>query len=171
MMADAHLTDRQRVELLLPCMILFTIIADTRETDGQQDPQTDDLCRQCEQDLQAEVEALLPKDSPRRQRLYNRARRTKKRVMAPARGQQFGTVMLAVRLLIERLIADGHIVLHAGSRFDQAWSRFAIAIEESPDARLLDTPERRSEADRLCRAMRRALGEQGLYAQAPEVTG
>lgn len=156
----AGLTDRQRVELLLPNMLLEIAIRDAHAADGD-DPETHDVCTRCLQDLDDDKQALLPRD--RAYKLRRRARRIQLRTTAPARGADFGAFVLAIRLLIERLIADGHIELHAGSPFDRAWERFTDALAQSEEADKLDSSWRRGEADRLCRAMRQALAEQGLY--------
>jgi len=162
------LTDRQHVELMLPSLLLQAAVRDAKSADGSRDPETDDVCTTCLLDLEEAIEALLPRD--RADKLRRRARRIERRALAPVRGADFGSVVLAIRLLIERLIADGHIQLHAGSLFDRAWERFTDALAASPEADKLDNPDRRGEADRLCRAMRRALAEQGYY-RTSEVVG
>ena len=166
-MAGAYLTDRQRVELMVPSMLLAVAVQDAQAADGD-DPETREVCERCIRDLNEAIDALLP-DLKRGDKLRRRARRIRRRVLAPCHGADFGAVMLAIRLLIERLIAEGRIVLHAGSPFDQAWTRFIDALERSPEAEKLDTPERRGEADKLYRAMRRALAEQGVYTDWVEV--
>lgn len=167
MSRDPHLTDRQRVELMLPNMLLEIAVRDAKSADGD-DPETHDVCTRCLMDITEAKGALLPKD--RADRLRRRARRIQVRATAPCRGADFGALVLAIRLLIERLIADGHLELHAGSPFDRAWERFTDALAASPEADKLDSPDRRGEADRLCRAMRQALAEQGYY-RTSEVMG
>jgi len=150
-------------------MLLCSIIADVRQADGD-DPRTVEMCQACEADLHAEIADVLHAAPSKRRQLENRARRANKRVLSTVAGEQFGSVVLGVRLLMERLIAEGQIVLHAGSRFDHAWSRFAEAIENSPEAGALDNPERRGDADRLCRGMRQRLGKMGYYNAMEAVT-
>lgn len=154
------LTDRQRVELMLPSLLLQAAVRDAKAADGD-DPETADTCNACLMDIEQDVRALLPADRPAK--LRRRAYRAQAEVTAPCRGADFGALVLAIRLLIERLIADGHIELHAGSPFDRAWERFTDALAQSEEADKLDSRERRSEADRLCRSMRQALAEQGYY--------
>lgn len=166
MSRDPHLTDRQRVELLIPTMLLEVAVRDAKNADGD-DPETADVCTRCLQDLDDDKQALLPRD--RAAKLRRRARRIQLRTTAPARGADFGAFVLAIRLLIERLIAEGWIELHAGSAFDRAWERFTDALAQSEEADKLDSPDRRGEADRLCRAMRRALAEHGCYRTAEAV--
>jgi hypothetical protein len=160
-MPQTHLTDRQRVELLIPSLLLQAAVRDARAADGGRDPEAADVCNTCLLDLEEAIKALLPRD--RADKLRRRGRRIERRALGPVRGADFGAFVLAIRLLIERLIADGHIELHAGSPFDRAWERFTDALAASPDADKLDSPDRRGEADRLCRAMRQALAEQGYY--------
>jgi hypothetical protein len=161
-MPDHIPTDRERVELMLPSLLLAAAVRDARAADGD-DLETRNRLAACERDLDQEIAAVLPKERTRARKLHNRGKRIEKRVLAPCRGADFGAFVLAIRLLIERLIAEGHIVLHAQSSFDQAWGRFTDGLAESPEADKLDTPERRGAADRLYRQMREKLAEHGYY--------
>jgi len=112
-----------------------------------------------------------PERAARLQRRIERAART---VADVADGQHFGSVILATRLLIQRLIGEGWIVLHGGSAFDRASERLSSAIEAHAEPGAIDAPERRGEADRLAREMRRRLGAEGYYVairQPAEVAG
>lgn len=158
------LRDRDIVELAVPPRIVADLVRSIYAHDGD-DPETAQMCHEVGGLLTVAQHEPLRHAADRGARLQRRIHRAAEAVADVADGWHFGSVILATRLLIQRLISEGWIELHADSAFDQAWERLSSAIEQHAEPGALDRPERRGEADRLTREMRRALAARGLYVQ------
>jgi hypothetical protein len=156
-----YIREKDRVEMLIPVLLVQRLTWDVCDDDATTPTERATLLEAIDYLAKAEQQ-ILPGDCQARQRIFCRAKRHLNRAL-PAPGTHLATVILAVRLVIERLIQDGHIVLHAGGDFDQAWTILTERILAAPDAGVLDTPERRGDASQLARRMLGTLRDRGLY--------
>ena len=171
--AQTILRDRDIVELALPPRIVSDLVRNIYQHDGD-DRETAQMCHEVIGHLTVDMHEPLRQRPYQAAKIQRRIEHAAEAVGDAAEGRHFSSVILATRLLIQQLIGEEWIVMHADGAFDLAWERLSAAIEEHAEKGALDNPEWRGEADRIAREMRRRLSEQGLYAssrQTAEVAG
>jgi len=156
-----YIREKDRVEMLIPVLLVQRLTWDIMDDSATTLDERATLLEAADHLARAEQQ-ILPPGPHQRGRIFNRAHRHV-RAALPTPGTHLATVILAFRLVIERLIQDGHIVLHAGGDFDQAWTILTERILAARDAGVLDTPERRGEASQLARRTLETLRDRGLY--------
>ena len=160
-MPDRQPTDRERVEVCVPCLILRSIVLDVRAYES--DPETLRMCDEVTALLDQDVQTVFAGQYDSSGKVRRRAQKACDQAAQAMYLEDFAAVVLAFRLLVEQLSAEGYITLVADSNFDRAWTRFAAAVESSPEAHALDGPDVRGRASRAYKAVRRALRRRGLY--------
>jgi len=158
---NEYIREKDRVEMLVPVFMVQRLTWDIMDDSATTAHERATLLEAVDYLAKAEQQ-ILPAAPNERQRIFSRAHRHV-RTSLPEPGTHLATVILAFRLVIERLIQDGHLALHAGSDLDQAWTILTERILAAPDAGVLDTPERRGEASHLASRMLETLRDRGLY--------
>jgi len=157
-----YLSERQCVEHLVVCEAVATLVDDIMHVDGH-DPDTADRCREIRRHLNAARAEVQDRDPAKAQKIARRVRRVREAVFHPLMGVDFGSLIIAVRHLIEGLIHEGWIAINDGGHFDCAWSLLIDDIARSPEYEAIDSRERRGQATALMRLMRRSLTEHRLF--------
>lgn len=153
--------ERDMVEMMVPALLLRVLVRDIRnhhDTPAGDAAELDGI----DADIEAALNEVRARDRAKARKAEDRAAKA----INGALGQRYASlpaIILAIRLTIERLIAEGWFEVGAESAFARAWDRFAEGIQQAPDADGLDRPERRGEADRLHREIRGALAERNLF--------
>ena len=158
---SGYLSDRQRVELAVPALLVRRVTLDIRR---HPDTGTADCARLdgIVDDIDTAIAEAAGPDVERAAKVRRRAQRAAQAAI-PTRTEHLASMVLGIRLLTQMLIDEGWLQIHDGGAFDRAWTDLAEGLESAEDAGALDRPERRAEADRIYRQMRAALAGQGLY--------
>lgn len=110
------LTDKQRIELILPSHMMLGVVIASRKTD---DPSFDELLGLL---IQATAEPVMDLPKEKSLRLLNRAKRAHATACEPwtGKGQDPGSFGLIVFYWLRSLLAASYIVYEPGSLIDKA---------------------------------------------------
>lgn len=128
------LTDRQRVEILLPVqMMLGVVLAGANEENDAFKECVGHLLKACEEP----VSDLLPSQQ---RKILNRVERLHREVSAPYTkdGAEVSKLGLIVFYWLQGLVDSGFFVFAAGSEVDQAVALFIPAIEHAAQVEAVD---------------------------------
>lgn len=158
-----YLSDRQRVELLVPPLLAYRLATNVRNHPGTTAQDVDRL-NAIVGNFDRAIQEVVGDEIKRKQKLLRRADRALDSAL-PGDDASFAALLLATKLLIDRLVEARFIAIHDGGAFDVAWTDLAEGLESADETNALDTPERRSEANVVYQQMRQALADHGLYRQ------
>lgn len=135
------LTDRQRVELLLPVQVMLTVLIH-----GVDDPEHEDAKRCREFLVQASEEPLRDLPADKREKVMRRVIRLHDEVSRPytKEGMRADKYGLIAYYWLKALIDEDYLILGAESLFSKAMDLFLPAIEHATEIEKVDKSAQKS---------------------------